>query len=187
MNETECGLLVNTPCNPNTIVTAVLASIVFLVAPMAGAAAAQERPSFTIDAEAGWMGFADDGIVNESFVGGTARWYASPRISIGPEVVYVNGSNHSHLIVTGNVTYDVLSPTNGRSRRVTPFLVAGGGLYQTRETFFSGDFTSTEGAFTAGGGVRASVADRVTIGIDTRVGWELHLRVSGFVGLRLGR
>jgi hypothetical protein len=28
----------------------------------------------TIEAEAGWMGFADDGIVNESFVGGTARW-----------------------------------------------------------------------------------------------------------------
>jgi hypothetical protein len=151
------------------------------------AAAAQEKPSPVIEAEVGWMGFADDGIVNESFVGGTARWHMSPRISIGPEVVYVNGSNHSHLIVTGNVTYDVLSPTNGRPRRVTPFLVAGGGLFQTRETFFSGDFTSTEGAFTAGGGVRASAGDRVTIGVDTRVGWELHLRVNGFVGLRLGR
>jgi hypothetical protein len=111
----------------------------------------------------------------------------SPRISLGPQVVYVNGSNHSHLIVTANVTYDVLSPTNGRPRRVTPFLVAGGGLFQTRETFFSGDFTSTEGAFTAGGGMRASAGERVTIGIDTRVGWELHLRVNGFVGLPLGR
>ena len=133
------------------------------------------------------MGFADDGIVSESLVGGAGRWYVSPRIGIGPEVVYVNGSNHSHLIVTGNITYDLLSPTNGRPRRVTPFLVAGGGLFQTRETFPSGDFTSTEGAFTAGGGVRASASDRVTIGIDTRVGWELHLRVNGFVGPQLAR
>jgi hypothetical protein len=69
MNETACGLLVNTPCNPKTILAAVLASIVFLVAPMAGASAAQEQPSPTIEAEAGWMGFADDGIVSESFVG----------------------------------------------------------------------------------------------------------------------
>jgi hypothetical protein len=194
MNETACGLLVNTPVAAaghrtaaTTILAAVLGSIVFLVAPMAGAAAAQERPSPTIEAEGGWMGFADDGIVNESVVGATARWYVSPRISVGPEVLYVSGSNHSHLILTGNLAYDLLSPTNGRPRRVTPFLVAGGGLFQTRETFVDGDFTSTEGAFTAGGGVRASLGDRVTIGIDTRIGWELHLRVNGFVGLRLGR
>ena len=45
----------------------------------------------------------------------------------------------------------------------------------------------TEGAFTAGGGVRAFASDRVTVGIDARVGWELHLRVNGFVGVRLGR
>lgn len=164
-----------------------LGSIVLLVVPMAGAAAAQEKPSPVVEAEAGWMGFADDAIVNEGLVGATARWYVSPRISLGPEAVYVNGSHHSHLILTGNITYDVLSPANGRSRRVTPFLVAGGGLFQTRETFFSGDFTSTEGTFTAGGGLRASAGDRVTIGIDARVGWELHVRVNGFVGVRLGR
>ena len=154
---------------------------------VAGTATAQEHPPAALEIPAGWMGFADDGIVSESFVGGTGRWYVSPRISIGPEVVFVNGSHHSHLIVTGNITFDLLSPTNGRPRQVTPFLVAGGGLFQSRETFSSGEFTSTEGAFTAGGGVRASAGDRVTIGIDTRVGWELHLRVNGFVGLRLGR
>jgi hypothetical protein len=157
------------------------------MAPLAGGAAAQEHPSPAIEVGAGWMGFADDGIVSEAFAGGAARWYVSRRISIGPEIIYVNGSNHSHLIVTGNVTYDLLSPTKGPPRRVAPFLVAGAGLFRTRETFFSGDFTSTEGAFTVGGGVRASVGDRVIIGIDTRVGWELHLRVNGFVGLRLGR
>jgi hypothetical protein len=164
-----------------------LGAVAFLLFPLGGAATAQERPSPAIEVEAGWMGFADDGIVSESLAGGTARWYVRHGISIGPEVVFVNGSNHSHLILTGNVTYDLRSPASGQPLRMTPFLVAGGGLFRTRETFASGDFTSSEGAFTAGGGLRVPAGDRVTVGIDTRVGWELHVRVNGLVGLRLGR
>lgn len=170
-----------------TLVRRTLAAILLLVAPLTGAAAAQDKPAPTVELEAGWMGFADDGIVSELLVGGAARWYVRPRLSIGPEIVYVSGSNHSHLIFTGNLTYDLRSPVSGQPRRVTPFLVAGGGVFQTRETFLAGDFTSTEGAFTAGGGIRASASDRITIGLDTRIGWELHLRVNGFVGVRLGR
>jgi hypothetical protein len=151
---------------------------------LAGSAAAQDRPQPAVEFSAGWIGFADDGIVNEAMVGGAARWYLSPRLSIGPEFLYINGSNHSHLVLTGNVTFDLLPETESH---VIPFVVAGAGMFQTRETFFNGDFTSTEGAFTAGGGVRASVSDRVTVGIDARIGWELHVRVNGFVGVRLGR
>ena len=68
-----------------------------------------------------------------------------------------------------------------------PFVVAGAGLFRTRDTFLHDDFTSTEGAFTAGGGVRAFAGQRVMVGVDARVGWELHLRVNGFVGVRVGR
>jgi hypothetical protein len=133
------------------------------------------------------MGFADDGIVNESLVGGTVRWYVLPRISIGPEIDYVHGHNHSHFIVTGNLTWDVVSSNRPRAGVVTPFLVVGGGLFQTRESLFTGTFTSSEGAFTAGGGVRTSIGNRVTLGVDARVGWELHLRIGGLVGVQLGR
>ena len=66
-------------------------------------------------------------------------------------------------------------------------LVAGGGLFQTRESFFADSVTSREGAFTAGGGVRAIVGDRVLVGLDARVGWELHLRLTGTIGLQIGR
>lgn len=90
-------------------------------------------------------------------------------------------------MVTGNVMWDIFGPMNGRPRPVTPFLVVGGGLFQTRESFLRRTFTSREGAFTAGGGVRVLVGNRVTVGVDTRVGWELHLRISGSIGLRLGR
>jgi hypothetical protein len=70
---------------------------------------------------------------------------------------------------------------------VTPFLVGGVGLFQTREEFFDGPFTSSEGAFTAGGGVRARVGDRVTFGVEMRLGWETHIRINGLVGLHLER
>ena len=43
-------------------------------------------------------------------------------------------------------------------------------MFQTHESFFGDDFTCTEGAFTAGGGVRAAVGDDVTVGVDARLG-----------------
>jgi len=148
---------------------------------------AQERPAPVVEIAAGWLSFPDDGVVREAMVGGAARWYVSPRLGIGPEISYISGRNHSHFIATGNLTWDILSPASGRPRPVTPFLVAGGGLYQTREQFLVGPYRSGEGAFTAGGGIRARVGDRVTAGVDARIGWELHLRVNGLVGVRLDR
>lgn len=148
-------------------------------------AVAQDRPPASIDIAAGWVGFADDGIVSETMFGGAARWYVSPRVGLGPEALYIAGKNHSHFVLTGNVTFDLLRPANGGARLVTPFVVIGGGLYQTSESFPSGPYRSNEGAFTAGGGVRIAASDRVTLGVDTRIGWEPHLRVNGFVGINL--
>lgn len=136
----------------------------------------------SIDLAGAWVGFADDGVVSEALVGGAARWHLRPRLSIGPEVVYIQGENHSHLVVTGNLTFDFRP---GQS--VQPFLVVGGGMFQTHEEFFDDAYTSREGAFTAGGGVRGRVTDRVSAGIDARVGWETHIRVGGVVTVRLGR
>ena len=99
-------------------------------------AAAQNRSGLAAEFQAGWVGFADDGIVSETLVGGAARWYPLPRIAIGPEIVYIGGTHHSHLVVTGNMTWDIRRQGNGHT--VIPFLVIGGGLFQTRETFFSG-------------------------------------------------
>ena len=166
------------------VVTVLMAILVFSAA---NRAAAQNRPAFAVDLAGGWVGFADDGIVNETMVGGAGRWYLRPRLSVGPEVIYINGNNHSHLMLTGNVMFDVFPATNGRPARVTPYVVGGVGMFQTRETLFTGDFTSTEGAFTAGGGVRAFVADRQSVGVEARMGWETHIRLNGVVGFTFGR
>ena len=167
-----------------------LATLVFALigTPAIRAATAQERPEPAAELAAGALLFADDGVVGEGFVGGTARVYVSPRISVGPEIAFIRGQNHSHLMLTGNVTFDLAGPVSGQPRAVTPFVVAGGGLFQTRERFLNGStFTSSEGAFTAGGGVRALVGRRVIVGAEARIGWELHIRLNAMVGVRLGR
>ena len=166
----------------------VVLAAVFVLAPLlTTTASSQGRASPTLDLSAGWVGFADDGVVSEGMIGGAGRFYMSPRIAIGPELLYISGENHSHTVLTGNLTVDFIAPQAGRPARVTPFLVVGGGMFQTRESFFGEDVTHTEGAFTAGGGVRAAVGDRVTVGVDARIGWEAHLRINGVVGVRLGR
>jgi hypothetical protein len=154
---------------------------------LTGVASAQDRPSPTLDFSAGWVGFADDGIVSEGLVGAASRIYLSPRFAVGPELLYISGENHTHLVLTGNLTFDFIAPKSGRPPAITPFLVAGGGMYQTRESFANEDLTHTEGAFTVGGGVRAAAGDRVTVGVDARMGWEPHIRINGVVGVRLGR
>ena len=170
----------------------IIAAIAAVIAVLPPAVAAQERPAPVAELHAGALVFADDGFPRENLLGGAARLHVLPRVSVGPEIAYVSGSNHSHLMLTGNVTVDLLPPANGRPAPVTPFIVAGGGLFQTREQFtreqFTRErFTSTEGAFTAGGGLRARVGDVVTVGGEVRVGWELHLRFSALVGIALRR
>jgi hypothetical protein len=158
-----------------------LAAVCLALATLFASPAHARQHSFAIDAAAGWVGFADDGIVSEGLFGGAARWQISPRVGIGPELVYIQGENHSHVVVTGNLTFD-FNPDGA----VQPFIVVGGGMFQTHETFFGDAVTSSEGAFTVGGGVRRRVSDRVGLGIDVRLGWETHLRVGGIISVRLG-
>jgi hypothetical protein len=152
-----------------------------LATALAAPAHARQQP-LAVDVAAGWVGFADDGIVGEGLFGGAARWHISPRVAIGPELVYIQGDNHSHLVVTGNLTFD-FNPGGG----VQPFVVVGGGLFQTHETFFDDAVTSSEGAFTVGGGVRGRLNDRVGLGVDVRLGWETHIRIGGLLSIRIGR
>lgn len=81
--------------------------------------------------------------------------------------------------------FDVLSPRAGAPRRVTPFLLAGGGFMRHSYQFPSGVFSTTEGAVTLGLGVRAWVSRRTFVAADARLGWEPHLRIAASVGVAL--
>ena len=115
-----------TTWNPRFERTWVIFLIGLMAALLARPAAAQERPGPVAEFAAGSLLFADDGVVTEGFVGGAARFYVLPRVSVGPEVAHIQGKNHSHLMLTGNVTFDLVPPLKGRPRQVTPFAVVGG-------------------------------------------------------------
>ena len=162
-------------------------------------AVAQQRGAITVDAATGWTGFADDGVVSEWPAGVAARWYLTPRVSIGPEFTFISGESHSHRVLTGNLIFDVVKPVRRSAKReggpragksrLTPFIVIGAGVFNTLESFsFTGEkFSSSEGAFTVGGGVRAPLNDRVSVGADARLGWEPHFRLTAFASARLGK
>jgi hypothetical protein len=134
----------------------------------------------------GHAGFADDAMIHHAVFGGSVRWHVSPRVSLGPELVYLRGPESDRdVMLTGNVTFDWLAPNVGR--RWTPFLVAGGGLFRHRDRIGPLSFSSTEGAFTTGIGARGRLTDRWFVGGEWRVGWELHSRINAIVGVRLGK
>jgi hypothetical protein len=144
------------------------------------------RPAPAVEFLAGYAGFADDATIDHAIAGTAARVYLTPRLAIGPEFVYMWGPNWDRdLFLTGNLTFDVLPPRDRRPRRVTPFLIAGGGLSQHSDRFGPSNFTSYEGAFTGGGGVRGWINDRVYAFGDVRFGWELHVRVNAGIGVSL--
>lgn len=166
--------------------TGIAALTLALAAICAVPAAAQPRPAPVVEGTLGWAGFGDEGVTHHTLFGGAARFYLSPRFSVGPELTYMVGPGDDRdLVVTGNVMFDVLAPNAAGPRRVTPFLVAGGGLFRHTDRFQSGTFSSIEGAFTLGLGVRAWATRRTFVAVDARLGWELHLRVAATVGVAL--
>jgi len=142
------------------------------------------RPAPAVEFLVGYAGFVDDATIDHGIVGAAARLYLTPRVAVGPEFVYMRGPNSDRdLLLTGNLTFDVLPPRDGRPPQLTPFLVAGGGFFQHSDRFGVSTFTSYEGAFTAGGGVRGWVTKCVYALADVRFGWELHARVNGGIGI----
>ena len=150
-------------------------------------ARAQTRPAPVVEVTGGGAGFLDESVLKHGLVGAGARIYLWPRLSVGPELTYMVGpGNDRDLIVTGNLMFDVLAPTATGPRRVTPFLVAGGGVFRHTNRFQSRTYASTAGTFTLGLGVRAWVNRRTFVAMDARLGWEPHVRLAATVGFALG-
>lgn len=148
--------------------------------------AATERPRVVAEGALGWAGFGDEGIVHHTLAGAGVRVSLTPRISVGPEVQYMSGPGSDRdLVLTGNIVMEVLAPTVARPRRTTPYFVVGGGLFRHSNDFNGQTFSSTEGAFTAGVGMRAWLNERVFAAADARLGWEPHFRLAGTLGVVL--
>lgn len=156
-----------------------------LVILIAAPAAAQTGAIGAVEGVGGYAGFIDESFVDHAVFGASGRIHLSPRISIGPEVVFMRGPGFDRdLFVTGNLTVDFLvAPADARRGTVNPFLVVGGGLMRHSDRFGATTFTSSEGAVTGGGGARVWLTDRVYALAEFRLGWEPHYRVTAGVGV----
>ena len=150
--------------------------------------ASATRPGQALELSVGHASFVDESPVGHLVVGGGWRVYVMPRLSLGPEIVWMRGPGSDRdLLLTGNVMYDFRGPgPGGRQVRVAPFVVGGGGLFQHAERFGPTRFSTQEGGFTAGGGARIRITDRVYAAGDVRTGWEPHIRIAGTIGITLG-
>jgi hypothetical protein len=154
---------------------------------------AQEKPAPIIEVVVGRSGFIDEVWDYFTTIGVGARWFVTPRLAIGPEIVYLTGEfdslEASHLSITGNITFDFVP--DGHDRRVVPYVVAGGGYLRQRTLVGRGPgtpglqpFISTEGTVSAGLGARVALGSRVFVAPEFRLGWEPETRISVIVGIR---
>ena len=145
-------------------------------------ASAQSRGGANVTLNGGYAGFADEGLISHGALGAGLEWQPTAHIAVGPEVLYMIGPGSDRdLFLLGVLRVGVL-PWH---RRVSPFITAGLGIMRNSNEFLSGTYSSTEGAYVIGGGVRFAVSPRVFVAPEFTIGWEPHLRTSISVGIRL--
>jgi hypothetical protein len=158
----------------------VVAAILSLFTPAVAAAQASAVPAVTF--AGGWAGFADEGLIDHGAFGGGLEWVVTPRIAIGPEVLYMVGPDEDRDLFVLAVARIGILPFRSR---VAPFVTMGAGMMTHSDRFAAGSYSSTEGAFIVGGGARIDASPRVFIAPEFTMGWEPHVRVSVTVGVRL--
>lgn len=159
---------------------------------LGGSAAAQPADTAravagTVFAEAssGYTSFFDDGSIDHGGGGAALRVYVAPRLSVGPEMVYMIGPGGDRdTLLFLNVTVDLRRSMLGQLGRVEPYLTTGAGLLRHEDSSGPYSWASTGPAFTWGGGARVWVARRAYVGSDVRLGWPAHVRVMGTMGVR---
>jgi hypothetical protein len=148
---------------------------------VAGAASAQDLSRRVMEVSGGFAGFIDESIIPHATLGTALRWDLGRHVSIGPELVFMNAANDFDLFLTGKLVVDFR-----RTRAVSPYFVADGGLMLHRATFPREEaFWVQEGAVSFGGGARIAISPRLFVAPEMRIGWEPHIRFTALVGWRL--
>ena len=130
--------------------------------------------ALAVDVSGGYAAFVDESPIPHVTFGGGARWQLSPRVSVGPEVVFMKGPDDDRdVFLTGKVIVDFLP-----RRLVSPYFVADGGAMLHGTKFSGGPYWVHEGAVSAGAGARIDVSPQLSIAPEFRIGWEPHLRIG---------
>ena len=154
---------------------------------------AQTKPRLDLRIILGWRTTVADGTCGEGEghflrsgqfeLGGSARYYVSSRVSVGPEIQFIQPCKRQiytyyHPRLTGkmNAAFDL-----NRSSRVQPYLVGGFGFVRSKTTPPDPIHCSWEG--TGGLGARLFVSKRTFVAPEAHVGGRIQIiRFAGSLG-----
>jgi hypothetical protein len=162
----------------------VLACLV--LAPLAASAQTPNAgPRATAEVVGGYTGFPDESMVDHAVAGGSVRYQLSPRVSVGPELVYMVGpGNDRDLLLMGTMwIHFTQRPAGERGGSVNPFIVIGGGLMRHGNRYGASEFSHVGGAFSGGAGARVWISERVYGLGEYRMGSGFHIRMTGGLGV----
>ena len=108
------------------------------------------------------------------------RFYATDRLAIEPEYLYMRGSdNDEDHVGVANVLYHF----KDRDETVSPFVIGGVGVFNHRDRSFS----TTDAEALIGGGARINFTDRVFFEPRVRLGvQDINVSFTGSLGIVLG-
>jgi len=173
-----------------TFATVCVIGVLFL----AGQVSAQDtlsRPKVDVKIGGGTSTFGDSGDdYRHTVVAGAVRIYVYRRLSIEPEIMYMQRGEHDRdLVFTPHVAFDLLDSRG----RFVPYVIAGVGVEHHRDQFTYNDFFNgnvlvtrrvSENTISASMGIGAKLylTDRLFVAPDVRVGLEPTFRATVSVG-----
>ena len=132
---------------------------------------------------------ADDGRIAHGVGGASVRIYVTRRVSLEPEFLYMqNSPDDQDYLSQVSVAYDF----GDSSKRIVPYVIAGGGVLHHRGQFFGRDFVTgqprvfdqsyTAAAVSGGAGVKIFLTKGLFVAPEGRVGWQPSLRATISIG-----
>jgi Outer membrane protein beta-barrel domain len=145
---------------------------------VAASAHAQQKPRPEIKATAGWVGFIDESWINHTIIGGSARYYLTPRVGVEPEILYMIGPGSDRdVTVIPHISFDFLTRDT-----VRPYVIGGAGWMRHSQKIGPIRFSDNEWVGNGGVGVKFFLTPTLFVAPEFRIGFETILRTAASIG-----
>jgi len=142
---------------------------ILLYSSLAAAQGTDTLSRYELRTSGGWIGFADDGIINHYLVGASLRISVTGSLGVEPEVTYMVGPGEDRDVVVA----PVVSWEFGK-KKVRPYVLGTVGVLWHRDQFNWG----TDVIASGGVGVRTQINPRWSISPEFRMGMSPHLEAK---------
>jgi len=148
---------------------------ILLFSSLAAAQGTDSLSRYELRTSGGWIGFADEDIIDHYLVGASLRIAVKGGLAVEPEVTYMVGPGADRDVVVA----PVISWEFGK-KKVRPYVLGTVGVLWHRDQFLWGTDYIASGGF----GVRTQINRHWSISPEFRMGMSPHLEAKVSVGYR---